>query len=174
MVRAVAAMVSATAPELARQDPSSAPSQNCRIAAVARPPVTAEATGTCGVPALTSIAPYTSRSPATTIGASCTEDRTDGQAKAVGSTLMSTVSRATAAATFSQGDAAGISIMTTPRKKSPAGPKKAPPRTAGAVAACSCRRAPRATGWVASRPADAINRPSRPRCSQARGVRLVR
>jgi hypothetical protein len=42
--------------------------------------------------------------PATAIGTSCTDERTDGQAKAVSSTLMITVSRTTAPATFGQGE----------------------------------------------------------------------
>jgi hypothetical protein len=42
--------------------------------------------------------------PAAAIGTSCTDERTDGQAKAVSSRLMLTVSKATALATAGQGE----------------------------------------------------------------------
>jgi hypothetical protein len=42
--------------------------------------------------------------PATAIGTSCTDERAEGQAKAVRSMLTATVSRATARATADQGD----------------------------------------------------------------------
>jgi hypothetical protein len=42
--------------------------------------------------------------PATAIGTSCTDERTEGQAKAVSNTLTATVSTATARATAVQGD----------------------------------------------------------------------
>ncbi|MEW2330607.1 hypothetical protein AB0880_22670 [Micromonospora chersina] len=42
--------------------------------------------------------------PATAMGTSCTDERTEGQAKVVRSTLTATVSRATALATADQGD----------------------------------------------------------------------
>lgn len=129
----------------------------CRVWATA--PLAAEATMTCGVPELTSIAPYTSRSrinhsaaavsattviskpsgrrrpravrtcstavagPATAIGTPWTDERTDGQAKAVSSTEMIAVSRTTAVATVGQGDG-GVSAtrgasaaMSTPRRE---------------------------------------------------------
>ncbi|GIF16643.1 hypothetical protein Ate01nite_66750 [Actinoplanes teichomyceticus] len=59
--------------------------------------------------------------PATAIGTSCTDERTEGQANAVSSTLTITVSRATTPATFGQGDGAGAMgrvcvDMTTPLK----------------------------------------------------------
>ncbi|GAA3347301.1 hypothetical protein GCM10020358_61560 [Amorphoplanes nipponensis] len=55
---------------------------------------------------------------------SCTEDRTDGQAKAVSNTLMIRVSRATAPATRAQDDGDEVSLggetgtaMSTPSKE---------------------------------------------------------
>jgi hypothetical protein len=127
----------------------------CRVWATAV--LAAEATMTCGVPELRSIAPYTCRSrrscsaaavsatsvmskppgrrrssavrigvtavagPATAIGTSCTDDRTDGQAKATSSTLVIAVSRTTAPATVGHRDgrvpsASGARVfMSTPR-----------------------------------------------------------
>jgi hypothetical protein len=49
--------------------------------------------------------------PATAIGTSWTDERTDGQTKAVSSTLMITVSRATTRATAGQGDFSAAAVV---------------------------------------------------------------